>query len=480
MRQMSSVPGWNRLQRLLAALSLILLSLGALPGAVGAQQGGAGEDDVPDSGVISDTAWESPQFGAGVTWGGDFELVDDPEWTFSDPDLGMDSVSLGTDTLYFSVTYISSPGETPDEYMDRVADLRADGVNAYSLVSRDANANGNVTSLIYLGDDRGDLYVAANEVTWFDEDAGILQFVVLNAWVDEAADGFAAAQDDIEVDGEAPFQLIEDADLDESALEQDDTEQADEAGSSDTGQAEDDEDTADAGGPNIKDNNSDRQDEEAEDASSGESDDTAEDESADTAGRGDTPDDDTEDANTNGPTAEATPSAGDQAALGIVGRRDYVSPQFDAEITWGRPWSVVDGNLASDTQGKQDNLALIDTDDNLFQATFFATKSETPEAYMTRLIAFRTDLASTKSLEVLDQGTVGDRVYAIYVMESADGSTIYELSEVGQYKDGVLFKVEMQVDPANVQDAFAAMQDEIQVDGDAPFVFDGDFPEVDE
>ena len=63
---------------------------------------------------------------------------------------------------------------------------------------------------------------------------------------------------------------------------------------------------------------------------------------------------------------------------------------------------------------------------------------------------------------------------------TTDGKTIYELSEVGNYADGVLFKVEMQVDPDNVQDAFDAMQDEIEVDGDAPFVFDGEFPEMNE
>ena len=436
----STDSGWVRLQRMLAVLSLLLVSLGALPGMVSAQRGDDDiDEDMQDAGVLSDSAWESPQFGASVTWDGDWELVDDPEWTFSDPDLAMDALALGTDTLYFSVTYVESPAETPEEYMDRVVDLRLDGVEDYEEVSRDDSDE--ASSLVYTGTDGGDLYVAVTEVSYFDEDDGILRMAVLNAWEDEIVDGFNLAQDGIEVEGDAPFQVIDVDDLDgdgassngDDANDQDDADdgpnQQDDA--DDDPDQQDDADDADDG-PNVQDNN----------------------------------DDDRDDA--------------DQEALGLVGRREYVSPQFDLELSWGRAWTVMDDYLVSNTEDGQDNIALIDSDESVVQVTILANDVETPAAYLDRVVEFRSELDNTADLAVLDEGEVGNRAYVIYLLETTEGKQIYELIEVGEYDDGVLFKVEMQANPGNAEDAFDVIQDEIELDGESPFLFADVFPEAED
>jgi hypothetical protein len=439
----------------LAACCLVLLTAGSLQAPVFAQSDDEEIDDaLQDAGVVSETEWESPQFGAVVTWGGDFTVLPDEASTYSDPENGMDALSLGTDTIYFGATYILTPDETPADYVERLIELRDDPDQVEDFELLDQGEDGDIAYVIYTGTQDGDTFVVASEVSYFDEDEGILQLVGVSAWAEEAEDAFDAVQDDVEVEGDKPFSV-----LDSDAVIVEDV-SVDDAETPDVDDEEtpvvDDEET-----PNVDDAETPKVDDE---------------ETPDAGDDAETPDasDDAETPNVD----DDEGSGADLEALGIVGPRAYESPQFGGEVTWSRDWTVREDLLTSDTDALMDNVQLQDDDGNVFQVTLFVSQDETPAEYVDRLVEFRTDLESTEELDVIDQDEIDDRAYVLYAT-TVDGTEMYVLSEVVVYDEDeeVLMKVEMIVDPADAQDVFDLIQDDIEVDGDVPFLYDGEFPD---
>ena len=182
-------------------LGLILAISGTQP--LVAAQGTTDEidDDLADAGVISETEWESPQFGTEVTWDGDWEVLDS---TLSDPDVSKDTLELGTDSDFLIVTLVESADETPAEYFARLLELREDGVENFELL--DENEADDFVAFTMLGtsDDRPFAFVG--EVRYLNEADDLLILIQLTSWTEDVADAFDDAQDNITIDGDELFE----------------------------------------------------------------------------------------------------------------------------------------------------------------------------------------------------------------------------------------------------------------------------------
>jgi hypothetical protein len=375
-----------------------ILALSSIPVTAAAQI----DDDLEDAGVVSETEWESPQFGTSATWGGDWTVSDN---TYTSPDEFKDGLALLTRTAYFGVTVIQSVGEDPASYQGRLVDLRSEDDEGFDIIDEDTT--GDRTWLVSAAESDGAPYLTLVEIGYFDEDEDLLILVEINAWLDDAIDVYESAQEDIEVDNDEPFQVI-----DEDII----AEMVDIA----TGEAE----------------------------SSGDA-----------------------------PAAEV----GNDEAIdnGLIDDETWQSPQFDTLATWDSDaWSPMPDSPSSDVPGRMDNLKLQDDQDNIFQVTAFVSRNESPSQYLDRLLVERAPIDTDGELEVLAEGTAGDRVYVIYITESAN-VTWYVLSEVGYLDEerDVLIKNEMLVRPSRAQEVFDAIQTGIEVDEAPPFLYEDDLPQ---
>jgi hypothetical protein len=194
----------------LSTLGVLLILAASFVSPVAAQRGNEdeGSEDLEEIGVTSETSWESPQFGTEVTWGDDWEVM--AESTYTSEEEFKDGLSIGTETVYLGVTVIESPGESPAGYMERLIELREDETEGFEVI--DEGEDGDLAYLTSSATSENNLYYNVVEVTYLDEDEGLLILVEVSMWEDEVEDAFAAAVDDVVVDNREPF-LYYDADL---------------------------------------------------------------------------------------------------------------------------------------------------------------------------------------------------------------------------------------------------------------------------
>jgi hypothetical protein len=190
-------------------LALVLAAWMPVHALAAAQRGDEIDEDLEDAGVVSETAWESPQFGVEVSWDGDWEVMDT---TYTAPEDFKDGLAIGTETVYFGVTVIESVDETPAEYMERLIELREEETEDLAIVDEGEDARNDLAYLVNSAVFEENRYFNVVEVTYLDEDDGLLLLVEMSMWEDEVEDAFDDAQDDVIVDGRAPF-LHYDADL---------------------------------------------------------------------------------------------------------------------------------------------------------------------------------------------------------------------------------------------------------------------------
>jgi hypothetical protein len=194
----------------LSTLGVLLILAAGFVSPVAAQRGDddEGNEDLEEIGVTSETSWESPQFGTEVTWGDDWEVM--AESTYTSEEEFKDGLSIGTETVYLGVTMIESPGESPAGYMERLIELREAETEGFEVI--DEGEDGDLAYLTSSATSENNLYYNVVEVTYLDEDEGLLILVEVSMWEDEVEDAFAAAVDDVVVDNREPF-LYYDADL---------------------------------------------------------------------------------------------------------------------------------------------------------------------------------------------------------------------------------------------------------------------------
>lgn len=179
-----------------------------------------------DAGLVSETEYESPQYGFIVEWSEPWELddyyetdEDDETFTvFSDEDSGVDEVNIWvTDTTgLLKIDGSLTEGDTAadivefwesDDYLEGL-----DDPDAELLLSDGDEETGAAVFLWHASD--GTEFVLYNEVTLIDDgDAKIRLF--LSATPEEFMEMLGEAQDGIEIDGAAGFAVLDDADIEE-------------------------------------------------------------------------------------------------------------------------------------------------------------------------------------------------------------------------------------------------------------------------
>jgi hypothetical protein len=187
----------------LNTLGVLLILAAGFVSPVAAQRGDEDgiDEDLEELGVTSETSWESPQFGTEVTWGDDWEVM--AESTYTSPDEFKDGLSIGTETVYLGVTVIESPGESPAEYMERLVELREDETEDFEVI--DDGEDGDLAYLTSSAVSEDNLYYNVVEVTYLDEDEGLLILVEVSMWENEVEDAFELAVKDVVVDDRDPF-----------------------------------------------------------------------------------------------------------------------------------------------------------------------------------------------------------------------------------------------------------------------------------
>jgi hypothetical protein len=163
--------------------------------------------------------------------------------------------------------------------------------------------------------------------------------------------------------------------------------------------------------------------------------------------------------------------------LGLIGAREYESPQFGSTVSWSRDWELGEDLLVSDPAGLTDRLGLKHAD---LEATLFVSFFDGSEISIDDWVtAFEDNVAQNDlPVEVFDQAIEDDAAVIFYSYE-IDDELQYGLIEVYfDASEDVLVVVEILGAERDVAEAFDAAQEDVNVDGEAPFVGSREFPEI--
>jgi hypothetical protein len=165
-------------------------------------------DTIPTAivGITGATTYASPQFGAEVTW-------DDP-WvpslanTWSDADIGRDTLTIGSERSALSVSFEIIPGETLPEALERTAGGYASDELFADAAIEDEGSDDDGAWVVLTAEQGGSTVVVLLEATWFDEEAVTMQLVELVAWLDVMEVDLELARSTISIDGLDPFRSL--------------------------------------------------------------------------------------------------------------------------------------------------------------------------------------------------------------------------------------------------------------------------------
>lgn len=163
--------------------------------------------DLELQGLVSETEYESPQYGVVVEWDGDAWMID-PEWDLtatSATDTGVDSVVVFRQggNAFAMIQVTASQGDDPGDIVAywETDDFISNGVGegAELLLSDTGRWSG--AAVFLSSDDEGGDLIVIPEVQEIDN-GGTLAYVTMFGSPDEIADAYADAEDFIDVDGE--------------------------------------------------------------------------------------------------------------------------------------------------------------------------------------------------------------------------------------------------------------------------------------
>lgn len=162
--------------------------------------------DFTDAGLLSDSEYESPQFGVGVTWGPSWYIdYSDEESVTTDPSGGMDSLMLAWDGPDFALMFIdisTADGLAPADFVEywTSQEYMSENVapNGENLLERSRAESGAVLTRDYL--DSGDEVIIVKEAILLN-DGENLAIVTLISTPDSFGQLYGDAQDDVAIAG---------------------------------------------------------------------------------------------------------------------------------------------------------------------------------------------------------------------------------------------------------------------------------------
>ena len=190
---------------------LVLLGMVAPLTATGAAQS-------EDEGLISETEYESPQFGYAVEWEETWEAQE--EGTESSEEGGYDLLTLSSGPAVFQIYAAEAGGATAEEEVERLIESYGDDYDDFETI--DKGGDDELAAAIVDYDLEGTLVRDLTEVRLVD-DGDTLLTVVVFAPVDDFEDAVDDAQESITLDRDPPFSTLDLVDISATTSTETDT-----------------------------------------------------------------------------------------------------------------------------------------------------------------------------------------------------------------------------------------------------------------
>jgi len=168
------------------------------------------------------------------------------------------------------------------------------------------------------------------------------------------------------------------------------------------------------------------------------------------------------------PEAAAVDDGGDSALPGLIDETSYEGPTHGGEVTWTDDWSVDFVNSGSDEDG--DRLWL--SSDSATLLIDFVTSDGSLEDHLDDLFDQLGDFEEFEDLEVIEQDSDDDLAWLAVSAVNDDTLAIW-LYEASWYDEDeeVLQLVEITAWADDLEASFEDVQDDIEIDGNEPFVY---------
>jgi hypothetical protein len=162
-------------------------------------------DTIPTAavGITDANAYQSPQFGAEVTWNTSWEPKLASTW--SDADAESDTLTIGSGLSDLSVTFANLPGETLEDVVGQGAAGYASDEYFADAVVASMGSDDDGAWLVLTAEQDGSTVVVLLEATWYDEDASTVQLLELVVWLEDVEIELDLARSTVSIDGLAPF-----------------------------------------------------------------------------------------------------------------------------------------------------------------------------------------------------------------------------------------------------------------------------------
>jgi hypothetical protein len=170
------------------------------------------------------------------------------------------------------------------------------------------------------------------------------------------------------------------------------------------------------------------------------------------------------------------PVSADEALqeMGVVGPGDYISPQFDNQVTWADDWTLDETQIQSDSTLLLDRVSLLYGEDGTAVIMFIAAAGELPDAYAKRLVRFRSVTQPDTEVVWSESTEAASILLYSYEVEGRDVASLIEIRLVND--DQTLQVVELLVYKEHSEEIFDLMQKDIKVDDAEPFAHVEEFP----
>lgn len=165
-------------------------------------------DDVSDLGLLEDGGYQSPQFGVELEWSTDWDI--DTDSLGSDENFGVDQLAMISTDLdaSFYLTMYSSDSLSPSEWTTQFEALVEDESQGLEILEQDVVDD--VETFLYSFEFEGDVGYGVVEV-YVDEANDALVIVEISGTEASLEEAFASAQSEIELNGDQPFIVTEEA-----------------------------------------------------------------------------------------------------------------------------------------------------------------------------------------------------------------------------------------------------------------------------
>jgi hypothetical protein len=157
-------------------------------------------------GFTGTRTYESPQFGAEVTWEVPWESI--LAETFSDSDDEIDTLTIGTTRSDLVTIFASIPGQTPAESLElRHDELESSGLfENIEVIDEGSDDEGAYLALTVDQDDATAMVLL--EAIWLDEGDSVVQIVELMTWLENMESELESARKSVSIDGVEPFRYF--------------------------------------------------------------------------------------------------------------------------------------------------------------------------------------------------------------------------------------------------------------------------------